>query len=502
MQNKKRKGLTKLHIITDDTFNKSVILDLESYLIQHMSSDELFRLQNGNSGINDHDYYSREKYESDFPKIWEKLKEKNLAKKSIREIENSDLFKFSPYKTLTDDQLDTIHAILDMIYNKIQSQNTNNNQTAILVSGSAGTGKTVLAIYLMKLLNSIAQEPDSVDDLEELDNLGVLAAQIGHLNTAIVIPQQSLRRTIKKVFKSATGLQVKMVLSPTQVPQKKYDLLIVDETHRLRHRNALDRYDLFDNCNRKLGLDNKGTELDWIFKQSKMQILFYDPFQSVMPYDIPTETIEKKIKEKAYGYCELTSQLRCIGGIDYINYIKKILSDNPPEEMQEFNNYDLKLYDDVRSMINDIKERDKQYGLCRTVAGFAWKWDSRNDKQKYDIKIGNFQARFNSQDKDWVNSKNALDEIGCIHTIQGYDLNYVGVIFGNEIIYDQKHKKIKVDKDNYFDIRGKSSPGSDEALRNYILQIYFTLMTRGIRGAYIFVCDDSLREYLSKFIPR
>lgn len=505
LQNPDRQGLTKMHIITDDTFNKSVILDLESYLIQHMSSDELYRLQNGNGGINDHDYYSRKEYENSFPEIWEQLREKNLAKKSIEEIENSDLFKYSPYKALTSDQMDAIFGILHMISNKVEHpQDSINEKTAILVSGSAGTGKTVLAIYLMKLLSSARRESnESADDSEELDIFGPFLERIGPLNAALVIPQQSLRKTVQNVFKSVSGLDPDMILSPTDVPNDTYDLLIVDEAHRLRYRKALAQYPKFDECNRKLGLDrDTGTELDWILLQSKMQILFYDPLQSVKPSDIPPEMFEERVNRSEYGYCELTSQLRCLGGNDYIYYIKKILSDLPPTRIQTFQDYDLKLYDDVSAMIQDIKNLDKKFGLCRTVAGYAWKWASKNDKRKYDIEIGNFKARWNSKQTDWVNSENALNEIGCIHTVQGYDLNYAGVIFGNEIKYDNQSKKIIVDKSEYYDHMGKTSLRSYEVFRDYILHIYITLMTRGIRGTYVYVCDDALREYLSKFFPR
>ena len=89
----------------------------------------------------------------------------------------------------------------------------------------------------------------------------------------------------------------------------------------------------------------------------------------------------------------------------------------------------------------------------------------------------------------------------CIHTVQGYDLNYLGVIIGEDIKYDPVNKCIYADKDCYFDQQGKSGVANDpDALREYLLNIYITLMTRGIRGTYVYVCNPELREYMKQFI--
>lgn len=133
------------------------------------------------------------------------------------------------------------------------------------------------------------------------------------------------------------------------------------------------------------------------------------------------------------------------------------------------------------------------------VAGYAWPWKSKKDKNAYDIEIQGQWYRWNSTNQDWVNSSKALEEIGCIHTIQGYDLNYVGVIIGNEIAYRNGQIEIYVEK--YFDKYGKQTVDNVEILKVYILNIYKTLLTRGIRGTYVYICDNALREYFKQFIP-
>lgn len=102
---------------------------------------------------------------------------------------------------------------------------------------------------------------------------------------------------------------------------------------------------------------------------------------------------------------------------------------------------------------------------------------------------------WNSTAKGWVNSPNAINEIGCIHTVQGYDLNYVGVIIGPEFSYDFNNNKFIVNKDRYFDSNGRKGISDELELEGYIKNIYKTLLTRGIEGTYLYIVDDNLRKH-------
>ena len=146
-------------------------------------------------------------------------------------------------------------------------------------------------------------------------------------------------------------------------------------------------------------------------------------------------------------------------------------------------------------MVTEIKEREKESKLSRLVAGYAWDWVSRDNENTPDIVIGDIKLFWNSINKDWVNSKNAINEVGCIHTIQGYDLNYAGVIIGPEITFDPITMKIEVDKNKYKDSNGHRGVTDPEELKRYVINIYKTLMTRGILGTYIYIVDSNLREY-------
>ncbi len=114
--------------------------------------------------------------------------------------------------------------------------------------------------------------------------------------------------------------------------------------------------------------------------------------------------------------------------------------------------------------------------------------------------------KWNTTNEDWINSPNAFNEVGCIHTTQGYDLNYTGIIFGKEITYNPETKQIEIDASQYFDKKGKQGIEDPETLKAYILNIYKTMMLRGIRGAfvyvyvYVYVYDEGLKEYLKELI--
>lgn len=514
LKDNERIKLNQVNIIYDEKFNKSACLDIESLLILYMSADGKYKLQNGNVGQSrSHNYYQREYYLNKFNEIWLSLQHKGLVDNDLVSISNSDLFKFSPYKKLTEDQYNVVYYILNDLFKKVQK----NESAAFIVNGGAGTGKTVLAIFLMKLIVDVMSKEITqsyLDYLEdnELYEEGFLDALLSLKNKnnfkiALVIPMTSLRKTLKTVFKSIKGLKPSMVIGPSDVLKSDYDLLIVDEAHRLKRRVNLSGYGQFDKNNEFLGLGKEGTELDWILKCSKYQIMFYDKTQSVKPTDVRRVSFERIDEQEESFQYNLISQLRVEGGIEYMEYIEKILNSMRSIAPKQFKGYDLQIFDDIQDMIESIKQKDSQLGLCRNVAGYAWKWQTKGltydeiiSKGLCDIEINNMKLIWNTVGQDWVNSKHATDEIGCIHTVQGYDLNYAGVIFGPEITYDEDEERIRIRKENYHDMNGSRGIQDENELNEYIINIYKVLMTRGIKGTYIYVCDEKLKRYFNKYI--
>lgn len=507
-KNEDRKSLTTIHIIDDSHFNKSAVLDIESELIRLMDADEKYKLQNSVFGQNpDHDYYERYYYKRMVKEIWKQLFQLGLGQHDYTTLLNSELFIYSPYKNLNTDQYETAKEILIALGQALMG----NMKTSMAVKGNAGTGKSILAVYLLKVLVDIKNISQfELDMLEEdkkyedgmLDSL-LKAINIKDYKIGLVVPVTSFRETLKKVFHKVNGLKANMLLTPSDVVNayiegNPYDILLVDEAQRLKiaknHQNIGNMYEK----NKKLGLDQNASELDWILKCSNHQIFFYDKNQQVSGSDIDIE----KLDEIKYDHIfNLTMQMRVQGGDTYISYIHDILSDDPPTsklDKEDLGKYEVKIYDDVKEMYDDIRKKNDELNLCRCVAGFAWPWDTKKGKADYDIVIQGHKFVWNRHNRGWIADENSINEIGSIHTMQGQDLNCVGLIIGNDISYDFKRKKIMIHKESFYDVNAKKGMTDDE-IKEHILHAYYILLSRARLGVYIYVCDDNFREYLRQF---
>lgn len=503
LKHKTKSKLTSVHLITSEKFNKSATLDIESNLIKYMSGDNKFTLLNGNLGLANHNYYQKkEVYWDIFNTIWNQLRAEGISKHSIEHIDNSDLFKYSPYKSLTKEQSQGLFQILQSL--------AAGKYDNIIVEGGAGTGKTILAIFLFKMLSSQLEDFSfkefGAEENIYLDLVNQIKKVLPNPKMALVVPMSSFRTTLKKVFKNIKGLSASMVIGPSQVSKEKYDLLVVDESHRLRRRVNLGAYfGAFDKACLALNLDkHNASELDWVTMQSKHTVLFYDEGQSIKPSDVKKEQFDLIKRYKKTSILKLKSQFRVKGGNAYVEYIDSLLHDKLKVDSSKFNSeeYAFTMFDSLEKMIEQIKLRDKESGLSRLIAGYSWEWKSNKDKDTFDIKIGNVQLKWNSTSNDWINSDGAINEVGCIHTTQGYDLNYSGIIFGNEISFNPETKEIIVNEENYFDKNGKQSIKDPKELKAFILNIYKTIMLRGIKGTYIYVCDPLLKAHFESFVPK
>jgi DUF2075 family protein len=509
--------LKEIRIILHDKFNKSACLDLESHLIKYFHADQKYSVLNLNSGITDSDYFGREEYRESFDEIFAKLREQGLMTRSIPDLVNSNIFKYSPFKALSNDQAIAIDGILECLA-PVEGKEIGSK---IVVQGGPGTGKTIVAVYLMKLIRDIATASEG--EALEVDSLFSDYFQGGYKEIfrtwkiGLVIPQQSLRRTIQNVFKSIPGLDKSMVLSPFEVGKSslRYDLLIVDEAHRLKLRSnmpsAAQNIDFKEINERLFGSDpDEKTQLDWVISQSEKQILLIDAEQSVMPSDVTESTINSLQIEarNAHSYFKLLSQLRVQGGEKYIKFVSQLLKDGSAQVDADFSEYDFRLFDSFSEMTDELKRRESEKGLARLVAGYAWKWATKGvtDPNVFDIDIEGIKLAWNRTAIDWINSPTSINEVGSIHTVQGYDLNYCGVIIGRDLYFDESTNSIKFDRKNYFDMKGMEKNKrlgrnySDDDIETYVKQIYRVLLTRGIYGTYVYVCDPNLRAHLKSVL--
>ncbi len=542
--------LNEAHIIFDETFNKSAILDIEQELIRMFGADSSnYSLQNRNDGQStQHQYYERDSYYTSLKEIWDELRSPSIgmAKDAFEEVRNSNLFKYSPYTALTSEQVKLCDDILDKLIDSL----SNKTKFNAIIEGCAGTGKTVVLIKVlselvrlskiaspvssttgaMPAVPSPALDDDSSDsaisDFERKEKDGVRAAKIrascpSGLRVAYVVPLSELLKPFKIVIKAVCG-DPDIVKSATEVANDagKYDVIFVDEAHRLGTINKFGaNKDPYKNaCSKALGITyNKGmsnppTELDWLVAKADNCVFVYDKNQKVRCHQsITYNDFDTVVLSKAYSHTyTLKMQMRCKAGSQYVEFLNALFDNDIKSgtPLPPWKGYDFRVYEDVEQMVSDINAYNSsgKCGLSRVVAGYGWKWVTK-DKNRNSIKTlpkNNWDIHIDGHDFFWnvVNGNfifNAdRNEVGCVHTVQGFDLNYFGVIFGPEIKYDPA-KGFHICKGNIYDSGAKTK--NKEELLELTIRAYKVMMERGIRGCYVYACDPGLQEYFKKHIP-
>ena len=489
--NEEKQDFDTVNVIYHDEFNASVITDYEHRLIGLMHADGRYRLTNKNEGMTETSYFSKETYAAMFDDLWEELRKMELADHSIADIEESEVFKYSPYKGLTVDQKVALDTILLAIRNGLDSAEP------IVIEGMPGTGKTILAIFLLKMLK---------DD-----------PAFKGMNIRIMEPVTSLRKTLRKSLKNVSGLSPSDIIAPTDLVKpemgysadggKCFDIVLVDEAHKLKRRKNLGtQFGNYDRVTRELGLQDDATQIDWVVAQTKMPVFFYDPLQSIGPSCVGTEGMRSALGDVLDEPIELYTQMRVQGGKEYLDYIRAILDGEEPKP-KVFKKYELVLHDDFSEFIESFEQHYGEYDLTRLCAGYAWEWKSKpercNDPSVRDIIIDGIGLKWNCTYDNWV-VKGSIDsaiahEVGCIHSTQGYDLSYAYVIIGRDLMYDEETGAFVADRSNYYDRNGWATAEQQE-LNQYIKNIYYVLLTRGIFGTHVYAVDPRTRGYLRKFL--
>jgi len=203
----------------------------------------------------------------------------------------------------------------------------------------------------------------------------------------------------------------------------------------------------------------------------------------------------------------LTSQFRCNGSGAYIQFLDKLLQRSEETVDIDFSelNYDFRVFDDPNMMRDELRKKNEINNKSRMVAGYCYDWNVKKGRGDYDIILSNgFKAKWNlEKDKIWAINPNSFEEVGCIHTAQGLEFDYVGVFIGLDLTYNISTHRVETNKtaisidDNSSGIR---SLKDDNEARRLILNTYKTLLTRGQKGCYVYCEDKALSEYICQML--
>lgn len=393
----------------------------------------------------------------------------------------SNMLKGNREFIMIDDQKVVYENILQLA---CKSQKDGKKRT-IIVEGGPGTGKSVIAVQLLVGLTKKNQFVQYVSKNQAPRN----------------VYKAKLKGTVKL---SSVDNMFRGSASYVHVGKDQINTLIVDEAHRLEERSQYTK---------KTGNENQIKE---IINASKCSVFFIDESQRVTMSDIGSvDEIKKwaKVESSEITQLKLLSQFRCNGSDGYLAWVDNTLEIQPTANYNlEDIDYDIRVLDSPLEVRELIIEKNKINHRSRMLAGYCWDWirDGKNNSKVHDIKIGDFEMSWNLGNSIFALDETSIDEIGCIHTSQGLEFDYVGLIIGDDMRYEDHHivtdasKRAKTDQS----MKGikkldkqdhcKAEEKADEIIKN----TYRTLMTRGMKGCYIYCTDQNLRNYLKQKIQR
>lgn len=374
--------------------------------------------------------------------------------------------------TLIDDQKVVFETAVELA-----KSSSAKNKNVLIVEGGPGSGKSVVAINLLSKFTELEKTSQYV--------------------TKNAAPRAVFEQKLTGKFtKSRISNLFKGSGSYYQSDKNDFDTLIVDEAHRLNEKSGL-----FSN----LG-ENQVYE---VIKSATFTTFFIDESQRVTFKDIGTkQEIEKWAKKEKANviHMNLKSQFRCNGSDGYMAWLDDVLQvkETANTDFGDFD-YEFKVFDDPKKMHDEIIAKNKISNKSRIVAGYCWEWPSKKSRTAYDIEIGDLKVKWNLSEHGsaWIIHPESVSEAGCIHTCQGLELDYVGVIIGPDLIVrDGKIvtdglKRAKSDQ-SIKGFKGLLKSNKEKALRDVDLIIkntYRTLMTRGMKGCYIYCTDKETRDY-------
>lgn len=380
---------------------------------------------------------------------------------------------------LIDDQ----KTILERIVSTATKAQVDSKQVMI-IKGGPGSGKSVIAINALARLTNV------------------------RMNARYVTPNQAPREVFKEKLKEARGLNISDLFSGsasyTDAEKDQYDVLIVDEAHRLKLRHQYSKGGV--------------NQMHEIMNAARLTVFFIDEAQKVTWLDIGeidairnyASAIGAEVQE-----AELKSQFRCGGSDDYMVWLDHTLGVSSDDQSYfSRDRFDFQVVGSPVELKNLIDEKNAVANKSRVVAGYCWDWVSKNSPQLPDLVFPEFafQATWNLQShgQGWLVQPDSHKQIGCIHTCQGLELDYVGVIIGPDLIYRdgelvtnplaraKTDTSLKGFKKEFKENPDSASRKADEIIRN----TYRTLMSRGMKGCYIWCSDQQTAEYFRQQLPQ
>lgn len=353
-------------------------------------------------------------------------------------------------------------------------------KTIVLVHGGPGTGKSVIALHL----------------------LGRLSGE--GLNVMHLTGSKAFTENMRKVVGSRAAAQFGYfnVNKRGELPPNQFDTLVLDEAHRIRESSK----DRFTKAGEWSGL----PQVDELLHISRVSVFFIDDRQIVRPGEVGSADLIRQAANRAGAKLleyELDAQFRCSGSDGFINWVDNTLDVRRTANVlwKQSDPYEFRIANSVQELEAKIREKASE-GSARLVAGFCWPWSAPNSDGSLvkDVQVGDWAMPWNAKPEAgrlargipksnfWASEPGGIDQVGCVYTAQGFEFDYVGIIFGPDLRYDWDKNEWIGDKTHSYDTVVKRS--KDQFL-DLVKNTYRVLMTRGIKGCYVHFMDEGTRKF-------
>lgn len=374
---------------------------------------------------------------------------------------------------LIDEQIAAYNAIM----HKAKQLTKTKEKSVVIVKGGPGTGKSVIALEVMG----------------ELLRKG---KKVIHATGSA-----AFTNTLRKIVGTRAKNLFKFFNSFIGIEPDSFDVLICDEAHRIRE-TSISRYTL-----RSQRTDL--PQIDELLRVAKLTIFFIDEHQVVRPSEVGGIEMLKNASERfgieksKIAEFELQTQFRCSGSDAYLQWIDHVL-DIRDTEITEFDaKMEFRIFDNPSNMMNEIRQRNKEKpNSARIVAGFCWPWSKPNSDGSLvnDVRIGDFEMSWEKKDQfwKWATDDSGMEQVGTVYTAQGFEFDYIAVIFGGDLVYDFEKNRWKVVPVNSHDSQVKRN---NPALVDHLKNVYRVLMSRAHKGVYVYFMDKDTEKYFRSHLP-
>jgi DUF2075 family protein len=376
--------------------------------------------------------------------------------------------------TLIDEQIAAYNAVMT----RVRALSKTRKKSVVIVKGGPGTGKSVIALEIMGELlrqgKKVAHATGSAAFTRTLRRIVGMRAQ-----------------TLFKFFNSFGGAE-----------PDSFDVLICDEAHRVRE-SSISRY---TPRNQRTNL----PQIDELLRVAKLSVFFLDENQIVRPSEIGSVTMIRSaakrfgVDETEIAGFELKTQFRCSGSDAYLQWLDHVLQIRDTEITEFDTKMEFRIFDRPLEMMAEIRKRNAEKpNSARITAGFCWPWSepNRDGSLANDVKIGDFQMPWEKKDQFWMwaTDNSGMEQVGTVYTAQGFEFDFIAVIFGNDLVYDLTKKEWRTVPENSYDTQVKRN---NPNLTNHLKNVYRVLLSRAHKGVCVYFMDKSTEQYFRSHLPK